>query len=87
MRNCTGAFSLPKGKIVVGGTIVFADLYDLAVLGGTGLLQQRAGNAHRHGAGRQATFVSAPLSAKLCDRAVRLATMTSASGRRLAGIC
>jgi|SRR5213080_4413838 len=37
MRNCTGAFSLPKGKIVVGGTIVFADLYDLAVLGGTGL--------------------------------------------------
>jgi hypothetical protein len=37
MRNCTGAFALPKGKIVVGGTIVFADIYDLAVLGGTGL--------------------------------------------------
>lgn len=37
MRNCTGTFALPKGKIVVGGTIVFADIYDLAVLGGTGL--------------------------------------------------
>ena len=36
-RNCTGTFALPKGKIVAGGTIVFADIYDLAVLGGTGL--------------------------------------------------
>jgi hypothetical protein len=36
-RNCTGTFALPKGKVVAGGTIVFADIYDLAVLGGTGL--------------------------------------------------
>jgi hypothetical protein len=35
MRNCTGTFTLPRGQIVVGGTIVYREIYNLAVLGGT----------------------------------------------------
>jgi hypothetical protein len=36
-RNCSGTFVLPKGKIVVGGTILYRQLYQLAILGGTDL--------------------------------------------------
>jgi hypothetical protein len=35
MRNCAGTFSLPRGQVVVGGTIVYREIYSLAVLGGT----------------------------------------------------
>jgi hypothetical protein len=35
IRNCTGSFTLPRGQIVVGGTIGSHDSYVLAVLGGT----------------------------------------------------
>jgi hypothetical protein len=35
-RTCNGTFFLPKGKLFVGGTIRFRELYQLAVLGGTG---------------------------------------------------
>jgi hypothetical protein len=36
-RVCSGSFVLPKGRIVVGGTIIYRQLYQLAVLGGTEL--------------------------------------------------
>ena len=36
-RNCTGTFVLPAGKLVVSGGLVYRSLYDLAVIGGTGL--------------------------------------------------
>jgi hypothetical protein len=34
-RVCSGSFVLPRGRIVVGGTIVYRQLYQLAILGGT----------------------------------------------------
>ena len=34
-RVCSGSFVLPRGRIVVGGTIIYRQLYQLAVLGGT----------------------------------------------------
>ncbi len=34
-RTCTGTFVLPRGKIVVGGTMLHKELFQLAVLGGT----------------------------------------------------
>jgi hypothetical protein len=37
LRNCDGTFVLPAGKLVVSGGIVYRSLYDLAVIGGTGL--------------------------------------------------
>src|SRR6266513_2467575 len=36
-RNCSGTYFLPKGKIVVAGPIYYRQLYELAVVGGTGL--------------------------------------------------
>jgi hypothetical protein len=36
-RVCSGSFVLPRGRIVVGGTIIWRQLYQLAVLGGTEL--------------------------------------------------
>jgi hypothetical protein len=36
-RVCNGTYFLPKGKIVVGGALVFRQFYEFAVLGGTGL--------------------------------------------------
>jgi hypothetical protein len=36
-RICSGVYFLPKGKIIVGGPMLFRQLYELAVLGGTGL--------------------------------------------------
>jgi hypothetical protein len=35
--NCSGTYFLPRGKLVVGGVIGSRLLYNLAVLGGTGL--------------------------------------------------
>jgi hypothetical protein len=42
-RICNGTFFLPKGKLFVGGTIRFRELYQLAVLGGTGLFDNARG--------------------------------------------
>jgi hypothetical protein len=36
-RVCSGSFVLPRGRIVVGGAILYRQLYQLAVLGGTDL--------------------------------------------------
>jgi hypothetical protein len=36
-RQCSGTYSLPKGKIVVSGAFSFPQFHELAVIGGTGL--------------------------------------------------
>jgi hypothetical protein len=43
-RVCRGTYFLPKGKIVVGGSIMYRQFYDLAVLGGTGLYDNARGS-------------------------------------------
>jgi hypothetical protein len=43
-RSCQGTFFLPQGKIVVGGPIYFPQLYELAVIGGTGLYDNVRGS-------------------------------------------
>lgn len=35
-RSCRGTYFLPRGKLVVGGSLRFRQFYELAVLGGTG---------------------------------------------------
>ena len=42
-RVCRGTYFLPKGKIVVGGSLLYRQFYDLAVLGGTGLYDNARG--------------------------------------------
>jgi hypothetical protein len=42
-RSCQGTFFLNKGKIVVGGGIPNRDIYELAILGGTGLYDNARG--------------------------------------------
>ena len=47
MRNsrvCRGTYFLPRGRLVVGGSIVFRSVYELAVLGGTGLYDNARGS-------------------------------------------
>jgi hypothetical protein len=44
MRVCRGTYVLPKGKVVVGGTLSYRQFYDLAVLGGTGLFDNARGS-------------------------------------------
>jgi hypothetical protein len=36
-RQCSGTYSLPKGRIVVGGAITYSQFHELAVMGGTGI--------------------------------------------------
>jgi hypothetical protein len=43
-RVCRGTYFLPKGRLVVGGSIVFRSVYELAVLGGTGLFDNARGS-------------------------------------------
>ena len=43
-RVCRGTYVLPKGKIVVGGSLDYRQFYDLAVLGGTGLYDNARGS-------------------------------------------
>jgi len=43
-RQCTGTFTLPKGKIVVSGTITFPQFHELAVIGGTRLYSNVRGS-------------------------------------------
>jgi hypothetical protein len=42
-RSCTGTIFLPRGRLVVGGTIRYPELYELAVLGGTRLYDDARG--------------------------------------------
>jgi hypothetical protein len=42
-RNCTGTYFLPKGSLVVAGAIQSRLLYDIAVVGGTGLFDNARG--------------------------------------------
>ena len=44
MRVCRGTYVLPKGKVVVGGSLSYRQFYDLAVLGGTGLYDTARGS-------------------------------------------
>ena len=42
-RSCTGTIFLSKGRLVVGGSIRFPELYELAILGGTRLYDNARG--------------------------------------------
>ena len=44
MRMCDGVYALPRGKLVVSGTIASRLLYDLAIVGGTGLYDNARGS-------------------------------------------
>jgi hypothetical protein len=35
--NCTGTYFLPKGKIVISGPRTFREIFEVAVVGGTGI--------------------------------------------------
>lgn len=43
LRSCTGTFSLPRGSIVVSGLLSTRLLYELAIVGGTGLYDNARG--------------------------------------------
>lgn len=43
-RNCNGTYFLPKGKIVVSGPIFYRQLFEFAVVGGTGLYNNVRGS-------------------------------------------
>ena len=42
-RVCRGTYFLPRGKLVVGGSLQFRQFYDMAVVGGTGLYDNARG--------------------------------------------
>jgi len=42
-RQCSGSYVLPAGKLVVSGIVVYRGLYDLVVVGGTGLYENVRG--------------------------------------------
>ena len=42
-RQCRGTYFLPRGKLIVGGSIIFPQFYELAVLGGTGIYDNARG--------------------------------------------
>jgi hypothetical protein len=42
-RVCRGTFFLPRGSLVVGGSLRFYQFYNLAVVGGTGLYDNARG--------------------------------------------
>ena len=64
-RVCRGTYFLPKGKIVVGGALLYRQFYELAVLGGTGLFNNARGTVvvTRMGVARSATASSSGSSA------------------------
>lgn len=43
-RSCTGTYVLPKGSLVVAGAISSRLLYEIAVVGGTGLYDNARGS-------------------------------------------
>jgi len=42
-RSCRGTYFLPRGKLVVGGSLRYRQFYELAVLGGTGFYNNARG--------------------------------------------
>jgi hypothetical protein len=42
-RVCRGTYFLPRGKLVVGGSLSYRQFYDLAIVGGTGLYDNARG--------------------------------------------
>jgi len=42
-RVCRGTYILPRGRIVVGGSLMYRQFYNLAVVGGTGLYDNARG--------------------------------------------
>jgi hypothetical protein len=42
-RVCRGSYVLPRGTLVVGGSLRYRQFYDLAILGGTGLYDNARG--------------------------------------------
>jgi hypothetical protein len=42
-RSCRATYFLAQGKLVVGGSITNRDIYELAILGGTGLYNNARG--------------------------------------------
>ncbi len=42
-RNCQGTYFLPRGRLVVAGSLRFRLFYELAVIGGTGLYNNARG--------------------------------------------
>ena len=42
-RTCNGTIFLPRGRIVVGGALQVRHIYELAILGGTGLYDNARG--------------------------------------------
>ena len=43
-RTCTATYVLAQGKITVGGSISNRDIYELAIMGGTGLYNNARGS-------------------------------------------
>jgi hypothetical protein len=43
-RVCRGTYMLPKGTLVVGGSLRYRQFYNLAVVGGTGLFDNARGS-------------------------------------------
>jgi hypothetical protein len=43
-RSCTGTYALPKGNLVVAGAVESRLLYEIAVVGGTGLYDNARGS-------------------------------------------
>jgi hypothetical protein len=43
-RVCRGTYFLPRGRIVVGGSLLYRQFYELAILGGTGLYDNARGS-------------------------------------------
>jgi hypothetical protein len=43
VRSCRGTYVLPRGKLVVGADIRYRQIYELAILGGTGLYANARG--------------------------------------------
>lgn len=42
-RSCRATYFLPRGKLVTGGSLRFGQIYQLAILGGTGLYDNARG--------------------------------------------
>lgn len=42
-RVCRGTYILPKGRLVVGGSLLYRQFYEMAVVGGTGLYDNARG--------------------------------------------
>ena len=65
-RICRGTYFMPKGRLVVGGSLSFRQFYELAVTGGTGLYDNARGTVTvtRMATSRCATSSSSGSSAR-----------------------